>query len=174
MQRNLEAGKTIELGWDQKDSRGRQVEPGHYQIEFKHQNRTSTATFHIEGEVIPPDEETELSGQITFKTREQEYGSGQNVRFILENGTPRTLNLAGIRYVVEVRSQSGAWREFYTSPSNFLSVQSLVSGQMAFWEWNRWDNEHQVKLSRAAIRISLFMPGVRENAYLARCRIRSE
>ena len=73
------------------------------------------------------------------------------------------------------RKGGGAgWREFYTSPPNFLSVQTLAPGQKAFWDWDRWDNEHQNRLGQGNVRVSLYIPQVRENPYQARFRLNRE
>jgi len=175
VQDDLDRGEGIIFEWGQKDFKGRQVDPGRYQIELKRKDGTSIATFEIEGDVSQPLEGAARSGEIGLKPRHQTFSPGRTVSFILENGTSQILPLNDVRFIIEARQPaSGEWREFFTSDPNFLSVRTLAPGQKAFWNWDRWDNERQHKVSRGNFRISLTMPQVREAAYIARFRLKGE
>lgn len=115
---------------------------------------------------------TSAQHSFSVKAGKAEYARGEAVDFHMANELDRTVNLAGIVYVIK-RLDNGAWKEFFTSARDFLPDLTMNDGKKRDWTWSQWDNEHQVKAAPGKWRMRLLVPDVRPEPFFVEFTIKN-
>jgi len=115
---------------------------------------------------------TSSSGRFEVRAGKEEYAKGETVEFTMSNELKRTVDLAGIVYVIKYKD-GNAWKEFYTSQRDFLADLSMNDGKKRNWGWGQWDNELLNKAKPGTWRLKLFVPGVRPEPFFVEFTIKN-
>lgn len=116
---------------------------------------------------------TSSSGEFRVYSGKAEYAMGEVVDFHMSNELNRAVNLAGIYYIIKHKVDN-TWKEFFTSPRDFLQDLTMADGKKRQWTWDQWDNERQNEATKGKWRIKIFVPDVRSEPFSIEFSIKAE
>jgi len=157
---SLDPSEILTLQWNQKNSQGRQVEPGAYRAVFRIGDKTANVHFAIRAPSGPvtSSDLPDMHGGLALEAPDvQSLG---DVVFRVTNHETHGVDLSGASYAVEVKRTDG-WHGFYSSPERGTAFRpgTIATGKSYQWTWKRQDTSGKQLAGDGQYQVVLKMPG---------------
>ncbi|MDD8026352.1 MAG: hypothetical protein PHI34_07550 [Acidobacteriota bacterium] len=157
---SLDPGEWLTLKWNQKNSQGRQVEPGAYRVVFRIGDQAPGCRFTIRapsGPVTATDL-PDMQGSFALDLPPS-YIYGVNTPFKLVNHNTRSVAISGQSYTVSVMREDG-WHIFYDSGTrSAFNPGTMAAGATYEWVWMRYDTSGRTLAEVGRYKLTVKLPG---------------
>jgi photosystem II stability/assembly factor-like uncharacterized protein len=157
---SLDPGEMLSLKWTQKNSQGRQVEPGVYRAVFRLGDQAAHSRFTIRAPSGPitSSDTPDTHGGMTLET--PDVRSTGEVIFKIVNRETQAVDLSGATYAIDIKRTDGM-HNFYTSPERSGAFQpgTIAAGKSYVWTWKRQDTSGKQQAGDGQYQVVVKMPG---------------
>jgi len=157
---SLDPGEVLTLKWNQKNSQGRQVEPGVYRVVFRLGDQAPGFRFTIRAPSGPFTSTDLAEGQgVLSLDLQPSYLDLVNITFKLVNHNARSVSLSGETYSVSIMREDG-WHGFYESGTrSAFNPGTMAAGQTYEWVWNNSDTSGRQRAQPGHYKLTVNLPG---------------
>jgi hypothetical protein len=157
---SLDPGEILTLKWNQKNSQGRQVEPGVYRVVFRLGDQAPGVRFTIRAPSGPVTSTDLSEGQgVLSLDLLPSYLDLVNITFKLVNHNARSVSLSGETYSVSIKREDG-WHGFYESGTrSAFHPGTMAAGQTYEWVWNNSDTSGRQRAQPGQYKLTVNLPG---------------